>query len=102
MAVLTHTYTKTFNVLTPWAETLPWDCRRPGHGHSPTGATSRWSYARSAMRSPNSAVTNGTVSGGCAGGMSDRTAGRSACPRPDSNRKLAGYPMEATVSRQRS
>lgn len=40
--MLTHTYTKTFVILHPWAETLPWACLvrptaciSPTHDHSP-------------------------------------------------------------------
>lgn len=42
MSVMTHTYTKTFTILTPWAETEPWtclihptNCVSATHDHSP-------------------------------------------------------------------
>lgn len=43
MAVLTHTYTKTYALMDPWAETIPWEClvretnccAGPAHDHSP-------------------------------------------------------------------
>jgi hypothetical protein len=43
MAVLTHTYTKTYALMDPWAETIPWEClvretnccAGPEHDHSP-------------------------------------------------------------------
>jgi hypothetical protein len=30
MTAMTHTYTRTFNLLDPWAETTPWDNCPPG------------------------------------------------------------------------
>jgi hypothetical protein len=42
MAVLTHTYTKTYALMGAWAETFPWDCLvretgccSPTHAHKP-------------------------------------------------------------------